>query len=60
LSSFGSEGQKTFLQLANSIASAEVPLKRTSKMFDNLWTTMKNTAKWQLTSSMMHGFVGAV
>ncbi len=60
LSSFGSEGQKTFLQLANSIASAEVPLKRTGKMFDNLWTTMKNTAKWQLTSSMMHGFVGAV
>ena len=60
LSSFGNEGQKAFLQLTNSIASAEVPLKRTSKMFDDLWTTMKNTAKWQLTSSMMHGFVGAV
>mgnify|MGYP003413400072 FL=1 len=25
-----------------------------------LWTTMKNTARWQLTSSTMHSFIGAI
>jgi hypothetical protein len=25
-----------------------------------LWTVMKNTAKWQLSSSMLHGFIGGV
>jgi hypothetical protein len=39
---------------------ADVPLKRSSKLLDELWTTMKNTARWQLTSSAMHGFMGAV
>jgi len=35
-------------------------LRRSSKLLDELWTTMKNTARWQLTSSAMHGFMGAV
>ena len=60
LSAFGAEGNKAFYQLTNSIMSAEVPLKRTSKLFDDLWITMKNTMKWQLTSSAMHGFMSTL
>jgi hypothetical protein len=30
-----------------------------SRMTD-LFTTMKNTAKWQISSSLLHGFMGAV
>lgn len=60
LSSFGVQGEKAFLSLTNQLMSAEIPLKRTSKLFDDLWITMKNTMKWQLTSSVMHSFVGTM
>jgi hypothetical protein len=56
----GPAGEKAFADLTRSITMADVPLKRSSQLLDNLWTTMKNTARWQLTSSAMHGFMGAV
>ena len=56
----GPVGEKAFADLTRSITMADVPLKRSSKLLDELWTTMKNTARWQLTSSAMHGFMGAV
>jgi len=40
--------------------AGEVPLKRTNAMMGELWVTMKNTAKWQLSSSIIHGFMSAV
>lgn len=60
LSAIGPEGQKAFMMLAQSVASAEVPIRRSNALLTDLWTTMKNTARWQLTSSMLHGFMGAV
>lgn len=60
LKSIGSQGEQAFLNVASAIAKAELPLKRTSKLMDDLWMSMKNTMRWQLTSSMMHGFMGAV
>lgn len=60
LSTLGPEGQKAFVSLANAISTSEVPLKRTSKLMQDLGTTMKNTVKWQLSSSAMHGFMSAV
>lgn len=56
----GPEGQKAFSDLSKAITLAEVPLKRTSSLMSELWTTMKNTARWQLTSSAMHSFIGAI
>lgn len=56
----GPAGEKAFADLAKAITMADVPLRRSSKLLDELWTTMKNTARWQLTSSAMHGFMGAV
>jgi hypothetical protein len=29
-------------------------------MIDSLWMTMKNTMRWQLTSSMLMGFTSAI
>lgn len=60
LSLLGPTGEKAFVDLTRSITLAEVPLKRTSKMLDELWVAMKNTTRWQITSSAMHGFMGAV
>ena len=60
LSNLGIEGQKTFLKLAQSISTAELPLKKSNKMLQDFATTMKNTIKWQFSSSMMHAFMGAL
>ena len=37
-----------------------MPLRRTSKLMDNLWITMKNTMRWQITSSALNTFVGSL
>lgn len=56
----GPAGQDAFLQVASAVVQAELPIKRTSKLLDSLWITMKNTMRWQLTSSALHGFTGAL
>lgn len=60
LISIGLTGEQAFLKVATAITQAELPLRRTNKLFDQLWVTMKNTMRWQLTSSVLHGFVGAL
>ncbi len=55
----GPSGQKAFVSLAQSIITADVPLARTSKLLNEMWTTMKNTVRWQLSSSILHGVMGA-
>lgn len=60
LISIGPTGEQAFLKVATAITQAELPLRRTNKIFDQLWVTMKNTMRWQLTSSVLHGFVGAL
>ena len=56
----GPEGQQAFMSLAQSIMNAEVPFKRANKLLSDFGTTLKNTAKWQISSSLLHGFMGAV
>jgi hypothetical protein len=34
------------MSLAQSIVEADVPLKRTNLLVSELWTTLKNTARW--------------
>jgi hypothetical protein len=41
--------------LARSIANAEVPTVKINKHLASFLTTLKNTAKWQLTSNITHG-----
>lgn len=60
LISIGPTGEQAFLKVATAITQAELPLRRTNKLFDQLWVTMKNTMRWQLTSSVLHGFVGVL
>lgn len=56
----GPAGTEAFLKVASSIAQAELPLRRTNTLMNELWVTMKNTMRWQLTSSVLHGFVGSL
>lgn len=60
LQAIGPEGEKAFMAVASAVAKAEVPIARSNQLLNSLWITMKNTMRWQLTSSALHGFVGAL
>lgn len=60
LSSLGPAGDQAFAQLAKSVIHAEVPLKRTNTLLNGFKTTLANTARWQISSSILHGFMGSV
>ena len=60
LSSLGPQGEQAFAKMAKAIINAEVPLKRTNSVLKEFKTSLANTARWQLSSSMLHGFMGAV
>jgi hypothetical protein len=45
LNNLGPEGTKTFMQLAQSIASAEVPMRRTNALMKEFGVTLMNAAR---------------
>ena len=51
----GPEGKKAFYTLTDAVLSAEVPLKRTNTLLNKFSQTLVNTAKWQISSNIMHG-----
>ena len=60
LMSIGPTGQQAFLSLAQSIMMADTPVTRINNKLAELGTTLKNTARWQISSSILHGFMGAI
>lgn len=60
LSQVGPAGQQAFLSLAQSIAAADASAITLGGKLGGLLTTLKNTARWQISSSILHGFMGAI
>ena len=60
LQAIGPTGEEAFMSVASAVSKAEIPLYRTSDLMNQLWTTMKNTMRWQLTSSVLRGFIGTL
>lgn len=56
----GIAGQQAFIGLAKSISTADYPMFKLNSKLSEMLTTLKNAARWQLSSSMLHGFMGAV
>ena len=56
----GSAGQQAFAQLAQSISMADQPMFRVNAKLTEMLTTLKNTARWQISSSILHGFMGTI
>jgi hypothetical protein len=56
----GPQGQQAFMQLANSVAAAEVPIRRASGALTGMMTTFKNTAKWMVSSTVLNGFINTM
>ena len=56
----GSTGQQAFVQLSQSIAQAERPVITISNRLSKLGETLKNTVRWQISTSILQGFTGAI
>lgn len=56
----GPQGEKAFTQLTHSIVNAETPMRQVSGLMSTMWTTLKNVARFQISSSIIHGLVGGV
>lgn len=53
-------GKQAFIQLAQSISQADAPLLKTNSLLTSMWTTLKNTARWSISQSVLRGFTGAI
>ena len=60
LNALGPAGRQAFTNLAQSVLQAEAPLIRCSQRVKELGTTLANTARWQISSSILHNFMGTV
>lgn len=60
LVSLGPTGQAAFMDLSKAILASETPLKQTNVLVDKLWDSLKRTAGWQLSSTAIHSFIGAI
>ena len=60
LSSLGPEGEQAFFKLTQSIATADASTLNLGKKLSSLGTVLRNTARWQISSSLLHGFMGAI
>ena len=56
----GTTGQQAFIALANAIASADQPTITLNTQLSIMFTTIKNVARFQISSSIIHGLIGGI
>lgn len=56
----GTTGQQAFVQLAKSMSMAEAPAFKLNGIVTKLWTSLKNVATWQISSSILMGFTSSI
>ena len=59
-SSIGTVGQQAFRNMTTQILTTNMQLKQSHKLLDEMATTMANTVKWGVASSIMNNFTGSV
>lgn len=60
LDALGPEGQAAFNKVAHAVANAEMPLKRTNKLLEEFKTTLKNTVRWQISSTAINALASGM
>lgn len=56
----GPEGEETFKKISKAIMNSEPSLRKTNKLLNEMAVSLKNTIKWQVSSSAVHAFMGAI
>lgn len=60
MSRLGSNGSRAFTDLTEQIVKTEEPLRQTSKLMDNLFRTVANSVKWQLSATAIYGIMDSI
>ena len=60
LESLGPAGAKSFQQLTVSITNAQVETRKLGGLIKDFSTTLKNTLKWQVSSSVLNSLTGVI
>lgn len=60
LMNLGPAGAQSFAQLSMAIMQADAPLTRVNSKLNDFAVSLKNTAKWQISSSILHGLIGSI
>mgnify|MGYP003430402174 CR=1 FL=1 len=60
LLSAGKTGQAAFVQLAKSMSMAEAPAFKLNGIVSKLWTSLKNVATWQISSTVLMGLTSSI
>ena len=60
LSRLGSQGQVAFSKMATSMMTTNLQLRETHSLINSMGTTMMNTVKWGIASSVMNNFTQSV
>lgn len=60
LTSVGSVGSSAFRNLTTSLLTTNLALKESDSLLSRMATTMGNTVKWGISSSIMNSFTGSV
>ena len=60
LISMGPAGQQAFQQLATAISNSEIPMRRVSQSLQKMGNVLKNTIRWQISSSAVHAFQSSI
>lgn len=56
----GVQGENAFRGIANTVLNSNLQLKETSSVLSDIGTTLKNTIKWNISSSVINQLVGSV
>ena len=56
----GVQGEQAFMNVQRALSSANVQITKANGMLAQFLITLKNTARWQLSSSVLHGFIGGL
>ena len=60
LALLGPKGMEVFNGMTRAIVNAEAPIFRVNSKIKELGVTLANTARWQLSSSIIHGLMGGM
>ena len=56
----GQDGAQAFVQLSKAIANSETPMVKTNNLLNKMWTSLKNVATWQISSSLLNALTSSI
>ena len=56
----GRDGEQAFMNVQRALSTASVQINKANGLLGEFWVTLKNTARWQISSTALHAFMGSL